>query len=83
MATTKAKQVKTMGSWIDSLDNHLGQYLQLETSDGIRREGRLSGLSTKTIRLNGVEEKMLTDLELNGDPQDRVAIDRIATIDFL
>lgn len=79
---TKGKK-RSMGAWIDELDGLVGQYIRLETTDGIRREGRLSGLEGRKLRINGVDEKILTEIELNGDPQDRVPIDRIETLDVL
>ncbi len=71
------------GDWINTLGANVGQYIKLETADGCYRDGRLSGLGCRTIKLNGVDEKIIVDVEINGDPQDRISIERIINIDVL
>lgn len=71
------------GGWIDDLSNKVGQYISLETSDGIRREGRLSGLGTRSLKVFGKDQLIPTEVEINGDPQDRIPLDRIVTLSLL
>jgi len=71
------------GKWIDELVGATGQYVKLETSDGIVREGRLSGLQSQSISWNGEAVEILTGLELNGDPHDKVALARIIKLDLV
>jgi hypothetical protein len=73
-------QPKTMvtGKWIDELVATTGQYVRLETSDGVIREGRLSGLRTRELTWNGAKVLIPTEVELNGDPNDTIPMDRIA-----
>lgn len=72
-----------MGKWIDDLVNNQGQQLRLETTDGMDRAGRLSGLSSRQFQMNGQPVEILTEIELNGDPNDRIPIDRIAILEFV
>ncbi len=78
-----AKQKVIRGLWIDELVHTIGQYIRLETTDGIVREGRMSGLQSRQLRWNGEPVEILTELELNGDPFDRVPLDRIAILEVL
>lgn len=76
--------VKTIkGKWIDELVHTIGQYVRLETGDGIVREGRLSGLGSRQLRWNGEPVEILTELELNGDPADRIPLQRIIDLEVL
>ncbi len=75
----KSKTIR--GAWIDELVESTGQYVRLETRDGVRREGRLSGLGSRTILWNGKSVEILEDVELNGDCFDKIALNRIATFE--
>jgi len=78
------KLVRTIkGAWIDNLVDNVGQYVTIETSDGMTREGRLSGLKSRTLNYNREEVEIITELELNGDPYDSVPIDRIAILNVI
>ncbi len=70
------------GAWIDELVNSTGQYVRLETRDGVVREGRLSGLGSRTLVWNGKPVEILEEIELNGDPFDKIALDRISTFEL-
>lgn len=76
-----AKTIK--GKWIDELVGSTGQYIQLETHDGMIREGRLSGLQSRSIKWNGSDVEILTALELNGDPYDQIPLDRVLSLELL
>ena len=71
------------GAWIDELVNSTGQYVRLETRDGVVREGRLSGLGSRTLMWNGKPVEILEEVELNGDPFDKIALDSIATFELV
>jgi hypothetical protein len=71
------------GKWIDELVESIGQFVKMETSDGMEREGRLSGLKSRTLKWEGDEVEIVTELELNGDPYDSVPLDRITTLDLI
>lgn len=68
------------GKMADSLMNSVGSYINLETDDGVRREGRLSGWRMRDLVLNGETLTLPVALELNKDPNDTVALDRIKRI---
>lgn len=68
------------GKTVDQLIRSTNKSVILETTDGVRREGRLSGWTTMAIQLNGDEVHIPLALELNGDPNDAVALDRIRKI---
>lgn len=79
----KKKTMKVTGEWIDQIVAATGQYIRLETSDGIRREGRLSGLRTRELKWEGAKVLIPIEVELNGDPNDTVPLDRVAIIELL
>lgn len=79
----KVEQEKTgRGDWIDIIHLNVGDYVNLETMDGIRRSGRMTSVRTRQIRLNGTLVEIPTELELNGDPTDTVDLARITRLDF-
>jgi len=66
-----------IGNWIDELVYSVNKHIELETSDGIRREGKLTGLQSKTIKFNEKDVEIITELQLNGDIYDLIPIVRI------
>lgn len=67
--------------WLNEVHGAVGSYVYLETVDGIRREGRLSGLRLKSVIFNGEERGVIHELELNGDPTDCVEFYRVASME--
>jgi len=67
---------------MDEINGSLGEFIRLETTDGLIREGKLSGLRTRQLLLDDAEVDIITEVELNGDPTDTVAINRIAKLNF-
>lgn len=65
------------GKWIDTMWDMTGKYVQLETFDGVLREGKLSTLITRSLDLNGRTVNLPTGVELNGDTYDVVPFERI------
>jgi len=76
----KNGSAKNAGKWIEDLFGGVGRYVRLETSDGVRRSGKLSGIRTKDIKFNGASQAVVTELELNGDPADTVSVNGLASI---
>jgi len=68
------------GAWIDALYIAVGKNVHLETSDGVIREGRMTGLRTKDINFNGKPQSIITEVELNGDPTDTIPLSILSTI---
>jgi hypothetical protein len=83
MPPNKKTMKMVTGRWIDEIVAATGQYIRLETSDGIRREGRLSGLRTRALKWEGEQVLIPTEVEINGDPSDTVPLDRISSIELL
>lgn len=79
MAVAKTKTA-AKGKWIDDIHASMGKFFTLETTDGIRREGRITGIRARNYKFNGGDVELPTEIELNGDPTDTVPMDRIATI---
>lgn len=73
---------REVGHNIARLLNAVGSWINLETYSGSIREGRLSGWTCITFRLNGVDVHYPTLLELNGDPQDVVRLTDIRKLDI-
>jgi hypothetical protein len=74
--------VKGSGKWMEEIHNNVGEFMRLETIDGVVREGRMSGLRLRQLELNGKQVEIITELELNGDPTDCVELYRVAKINF-
>ena len=74
-----------MGNWIDSLCDNVGSYLDLETTDGVKREGKLTSMTFRQFVLNKRKVNIPDEIEINGDPTDKIPISRIMTmnIDFI
>lgn len=72
----------TPSKWIDTITNSIGKNVYLETTDGIRRSGRISGLTCRTMKFNGDKADLPTEIELNGDPNDRIPLDRVTWMDI-
>lgn len=68
------------GQWIDDLHLAVGDFIRIETSEGINRGGKLSGIRNRKIEFNGLEQSIPVELELNGDPTDTVPISRLVKI---
>lgn len=76
MVTSKRKK----GQWIDDIHNSLNKFFRLETTDGIRREGRVTGVRCRVYTFNGHAVELPLEIELNGDPTDTVPMDRVKSI---
>jgi hypothetical protein len=80
MATNKKKDERSHGALLDGVVSSIGRHVHIETGDGIYRDGRLSGIGVRTLKVNGTAMDWPIDLELNGDPSDRVPIERVVSI---
>ena len=70
------------GQWIDEMIKSVGEYVHLETTDGIQREGRITGFEMRHLMFNEIGVDIPTEIELNGDPNDRVPVERISKINI-
>jgi hypothetical protein len=70
------------GEWVDKLLASVDEYMRLETTDGVKREGRISGFTYKKFELDGDEVLWPIELEVNGDPTDRIPLARIGKINI-
>jgi hypothetical protein len=77
-----AAKRKAHGQWIDQIVEAVekGKYVRMETSEGVTRGGKLSGIRTRAIMFNGAPCDIPVELELNGDPTDTVPLHRLAKL---
>lgn len=68
-----------MTSWRWDIDMRpaVGQFCFIETLEGVIREGRITGVRTKQIKINKQVYDLPECLELNGDTGDQIGFDRI------
>lgn len=66
--------------WIDEINRSIGKNFQLETTDGVVRHGRITGLTHKEFKYNDENVTMPTEIEVNGDPNDRIPLDRLNSL---
>lgn len=78
----KKSRKKKAGEWMDIVQASVGKFVHLETRDGVHREGKLTGLRTREIIMNGEPVEMPIALELNGDPNDFIDFEVIGRFDF-
>ena len=71
---------KRSGNWISRLIESVDKNMNLETVDGVSRGGRISGITFRKFTFNEREQQVPEEIELNGDPNDRVPLDRILWI---
>jgi len=71
---------KISGNWIDALTTQVDKFITLETTDGVVRQGRMTGFGTQRIILDGSVIEVLVGIQLNGDLSDEVPINRLAKI---
>ncbi len=72
---------KPAGAWIDELMEGVGHvYVNLETSHGVVRSGKLSGLRNREITWNGEKLQLPIEVELNNDPTDTVPLHLVQKI---
>ncbi len=63
--------------WIDEMVDSVGEFMRLETSDGVQREGKITGFTYREFELNGKTVSFPIEVEVNGDPTDRIPLDRV------
>ena len=74
---------KTPGAAIDEMVAAVGgSVVRIETVDGVHRDGKLTGIGTRAMVINGREVLWPVDLELNGDPGDRIRVDQIRELKY-
>lgn len=66
--------------WMDEIVDSIGEFICLETVDGVQREGKLTGITYKEIFFNKKKERYPIEVELNGDPSDRVHLSHLRNI---
>lgn len=79
----KLESKKINGWWISAMVAEVGNYISFETTDGLIREGKLSGLRSQSLEWNNEDVEILTEIEMNGDPYDTVPINRIKRIELV
>jgi hypothetical protein len=58
----------------------IGTSIRIETWEGTYRHGRLSGLRSKDVTVDGAVYQKATDLVMNGDDSDPVPWDAVRSI---
>lgn len=76
------KTKKTRGAWIGEVIGSVGRYIHIETTDGVFREGKLTGLRTRDVMFNGQEAQLPVAVELNGDPNDFIDLSVVHSMEI-
>lgn len=64
-------------TWMKQIGDSIDKFMNLETTDGIYRKGKITGLVCRDIEFNGQKVSVPVEIEINKDPQDLIPIDRI------
>jgi hypothetical protein len=78
----RAKKMGKMSKWYDLLVDATGEFMRLETTDGLIRQGKITGYRERLVIINGNEVPVPIEIEINNDPNDTVPLDRVAKIDI-
>lgn len=62
--------------------------IEVELKDGVYRKGKLTQIIYSSLRFKDIDERAVAvkiplEIELNGDPTDRIALNRISYIEFV
>ena len=76
----KIKETMKPGEWVETIVASIGEFFRLETTYGIRRSGKITGFTFRTFFLNDVLISMPIEIEVNGDPGDRITLDCVKTM---
>jgi len=68
--------------WVIELRGMLQKRFHLETKDGFRREGKITGIRMNRCKINGEQHEWPEAVEINGDPGDCIKFDQIAKLDI-
>jgi len=79
MSTMKKSEGKA-SKWVDTLLEGVDCHFWLETTDGVEREGRISGFRFRNIEVNGEEVNWPIEIEINGDSMDTIPLDRVSKL---
>jgi len=71
-----------VAGWLNDIANGVGKYVNVETSDGVLRGGKLTAIHMKEIKYNGRKQNVITDIELNGDPSDTIPLMTLISIEL-
>ncbi len=66
--------------WEVKLDGLVGQFVHLTTTDGLGREGLITGVRTLQLPIDGIIREIPHLIELNHDSADQVEFTRMASM---
>jgi len=59
------------------LENSINKFIELETTSGTKRKGKITGFTHTRVFFNNERVDIITNLELNNDPGDKIPISEI------
>ena len=68
--------------WDVEIEPMIGQFAHAETTDGVFREGKITGVRTFPVLINGEHFKVPLAFELNGDPNDTLEFKQLAKLNL-
>ena len=74
------RQKPKASKWIDTMVDSAGKHFWLETTDGVEREGKITGFKYRNIEVNGEIVSWPIEIEINNDSMDTIPLDRVARI---
>jgi hypothetical protein len=66
--------------WDVEIKPMVGQFAHAETTDGVFREGKITGVRTYEVPINGTKFIVPLAFELNGDPNDVIEFKQLAKL---
>lgn len=69
------------GLFFEALDRLLEKTVDIETKAGVFRTAKITGFTHREIMFGRSKVELVQEIELNGDPSDRVPITEITKIE--
>lgn len=70
------------GKWIEKISSSVGKHFELMTTDGVSRSGKITKVVCDVFIFNDKEVKMPVEIEINGDPMDKVPLSRLTKLNI-
>lgn len=71
------------GKFFDALEKAINKYAEFETSIGTIRGGKITGFTHMRIKFNKSYVDIIDEIELNGDPSDRISVKELVRLELI
>lgn len=69
--------------FFDALEKAINKYVEFETNIGAIRGGKITGFTHTRIKFNKTYVDIVEEIELNGDPSDRISVRELVRLELI